>query len=239
MKKILLLCLFIAGQAACDREFDLFTEVGKVNLSFEESEITELLKLTNGVLKDSIKLGQVRTYNIDIGGGSDKNTLQIDRLNPSPTVDFYLNSGEAPITSPVEIGLGRNVVGVKGVAEGSGKGSMTITDVYNRMVIIPYEFTVFYNIPPVCRLSVMPIKELSPYEALIDLSASTDGDEKFGGYITQYEYRIGGYYRLNTGASLIYHIFPTHGAYEILCRVRDSDGVWSDFTTETIILQTE
>ena len=203
------------------------------------SEILESLKLTNGVLKDSIKLGQVRTYSIDIGGGSDKNTLQVDRLNPSPTVDFYLNDGESPIAAPVNIALGRNVVGVKGVAAGSGKGSMTITDVYNRNILIPYEFTVFFNLPPVCRLSLTPIKELSPYEVLIDLSASTDGDEKFGGYITQYEYRIGGYYRLNSGAPLIYHIFPTSGAYEILCRVRDSDGVWSDFTAETITLQAE
>jgi hypothetical protein len=227
------------GQAACDREYDLFTDVNKVNLSFEESEITESLKLTNGVLKDSIKLGQIRTYSIDVGGGSNENALQIDRLNPSPTVDFYLNAEDTPITSAVNIVRGRNIVGVKGVATGSGKGSITITDVYNHTVIIPYDFTVFYNIPPVCRLSVMPIKELSPYEALIELSGSVDGDEKFGGYITQYEYRIGGYYKLNTMAPSIFHIFPTSGTYEIRCRVRDSDGVWSDFTTGTITLTTE
>lgn len=237
MKKILLLGLFAIGGQACDREYDLFTGVNKINLSFEESEITESLKLTNGVLKDSVKLGQVRTYSIDVGGGSDKNTLQVDRLNPLPTVDFYLN--DSLIASAISAARGRNTIGVKGVAAGSGKGSIVITDVYSHTAVIPYDFTVFYNIPPTCRLSVMPIKELSPYEALIDLSASLDGDEKFGGYLTQYEYRIGGYYKLNTGAPLIYHIFPTSGAYEVRCRVRDSDGVWSDFAMETVTLQAE
>jgi hypothetical protein len=236
---MLLMCLSVAGQAACDREFDLFAEANVVNISFEESEIAESLKLANGALKDSIKLGQTRAYSIDVGGGSDKNTLQIDRLNPQPTVDFYLNGGEEPVAAPAGIARGRNVIGVKGVAAGSGKGSITIRDVYERTATIPYEFTVFYNIPPTCRVSIMPIKELSPYEALIDLSASADGDEKFGGYITQYEYRIGGYYRLNTSASLIYHIFPAAGAYEILCRARDSNGVWSGFAAEVVALQAE
>jgi hypothetical protein len=239
MKRILLLCLSAVVGQACDREYDLFTEVNKVNLSFEEGEITESLKLTNGVLKDSIKLGQVRTYSIDIGGGSDKNTLQVDRLNPSPTVDFYLNKSEAPVTSATDIARGRNSIAVKGLAAGNGKGSITIVDVYQRTVTIPYDFTVFYNIPPLCRLSLMPIKELSPYEVLIDLSGSFDGDERFGGYITQYEYRVGGYYKLSTAAPSIFHIFPTFGAYEIRCRVRDSDDVWSDFATEVVTLTAE
>jgi hypothetical protein len=189
MKKILICLTIISSQTACDREFDLFTEANVVNLSFEENEITESLKLTNGVLKDSIKLGQMRTYSIDIGGGSDKNTLNIDRLNPTPIVDFYLNDNQ--ISNSSEIARGRNIIGVKGAATGSGKGSITIKDVYERTATIPYDFTVFYNMPPVCKLSIMPIKELSPYEVLIDLSYSIDGDEKFGGYITQYEYKIG------------------------------------------------
>ena len=223
--------------AACDRDFDLFKEANKVNFSFEESEIAEGLKLTNGVLKDSVKRGQLRTYRIEVSGGSDNNTLLVDRLNASQAVDFYLNDSLIDLSR--QIARGKNTVGVKGVTVGSGKGSLTIKDIYERAVTIPYEFTVFYNLPPTCRASIMPIKELSPYEIVIDLSASTDSDEKFGGYIDQYEYRIGSYYRLNTTRPLIYHILPDAGAYEVRCRVRDDNGAWSDYNVQTITVTAE
>jgi len=237
MKKAALCLIFVVLLAACDREFDLFEKTNKVNLSFEESEIAEGLKLTNGVLKDSVKRGQVRSYRVDITGGSDNNVLQVDRLNASQAVEFYLN--DSLIDHSRQIARGKNTVGVKGVVAGSSRGSLVIKDTYERSVTIPYEFTVFYNLPPTCRVSIMSIKELSFHEMLIDLSASSDNDEKFGGYIDQYEYRVGSHFRLNTTSPLIYHILPNDGVYEVRCRVRDDSGVWSDYNVQTITVMAE
>jgi hypothetical protein len=237
MKRVTLYLFLPLLLSSCDREFDLFKETNKVNLNFEESEITDGLKLTNGVLKDSVKQGQIRTYHIDISGGSDDNVLTVDRFNASQAVEFYLN--DSLVESSHAIARGRNTIGVKGLNAGSSKGSLVIKDVYSREANVPYEFTVFYNLPPTCRVSIMPIKELSPYEVMVDLSASSDGDEKYGGYINEYEYRIGSYYRLSSTKPQIFHILPDSGTYDVRCRVQDNDGVWSDLSVQSITVKAE
>ncbi|MDR1226558.1 MAG: hypothetical protein LBK47_06630 [Prevotellaceae bacterium] len=239
MKRVLLFLSLLAACPSCDREFDLFKEQNKVkiDLDLDADDITGGLQLTNGVLKDSIKRGQVRSYRMDIAGGSDNNTFTVDRLTSSNTVQFFLN--DSLVINSVSIARGRNSVSAYGVAAGSARGSLIIRDVYERSVSVPYEFTVFNNLPPVCRISVIGIKELSPYEVFVDLSTSLDTDERFGGYVDQYEYRVGSYYRLTTQHSSIYHILPAAGTYDIRCRVRDNDGVWSEFVSRSITVTAE
>jgi hypothetical protein len=235
MKRTLLLCLsVIGGQTACDREFDPFEKVNSVsiNISFDEAGLTELLTLTNGVLKDSVKRGRTNTYRMDFGGGSDNNTLLVDRLTPSRVVDFFIN--DSLLQSSANIARGKHRVGVQGISVGACHGSLTIKDSYEHSATIPYEFTVFHNLPPVCVMGVIPVKDLSPYEVMVDLSASYDADAKQGGAIAMYDYRVGSYYRLTTTKLAIYHILPDTGRYELRCRVRDNDGAWSDYAVQTI-----
>jgi hypothetical protein len=232
MRKTFIIALLFA--VGCDREFDPFEKVSSVNIdiSFEESSLAESLPLTNGVLKDSIKRGCTNTYRMDFGGGSDNNTLLVDRQTPSRIVNFFLN--DSLLQSSAGIARGKHKVSVQGVAVGSCYGSLIIKDTYEHSAAIPYEFTVFHNLPPVCILGAIPIKDLSPYEVVIDLSASYDADAKYGGSIAAYEYRVGSYYKLTTSKPLIYHILPDTGRYELRCRVRDSDGAWSAIAVQTI-----
>jgi hypothetical protein len=234
MKRLLLLCCGLWWAPSCDRDFDLFEqEKSSISMAFDDAGAS--LPLTDGVLKDSIKRGYQRVYVVDIRGGSDANSIEVKRNGSQEVLAFSLNG--APIVSALSVARGANNIGVEGVAVGSGKGSLSIVDVYGHASELPYDITVFYNLPPVCRVSTVNIKELSPYEVLIDLSASYDADERFGGYLDQYEYRVGSYYKLNTAQPLIYHIFPTHGAYEIRCRVRDNSGVWSDFAAVEVTME--
>jgi hypothetical protein len=232
MRKILTISLLFA--LGCDREFDPFEKASSVNLniSFEEAGLAGSMPMVNGVLKDSIKLGRTNTYRIDFGGGSDNNTLQIDRRTPSRVVDFFLN--DSLLQSAASIARGRHQIGVQGVSVGVCYGNLVIKDSYEHSATIPYEFTVFHNLAPVCALGIIPIKELSPYEVMIDLSASYDADAKHGGVIDTYEYRVGSYYKLTTTKSLIYHILPDTNRYEVRCRVRDNDGAWSSIAVQTI-----
>jgi hypothetical protein len=240
MKKLWLILVALLG-FGCEREYDLFkSETIAVSLEMTSTSVggsggSGSMPLLDGVLVDSIKQGYSQTYTININGGSDANNIEIvPRINSSATLDFSLNGDTLKKAVSQQIKRGANSISVRGIDIGSGLGSICITDVYEHVLEIPYELTVYYNLPPVCLVNVIPIKELSLYEVLIDLSSSYDRDARFGGAIDQYEYRIGSYYKLNTTRPMIYHIFPTAGDYEVRCRVRDNNGTWSEFVVETV-----
>ena len=233
MKKLLLL-LAVMG-AGCDRDFDLF-EDEKSAVTLSGGEEGGYLPLRDGVLRDSVKLGQRRTYIIEVSGGSDDNAIAVKAAaGARDIIRFYLNDNV--LQGGASLARGQHRVGVEAEAAGGARGSIQITDAYGHLTDIPYDFTAFFNLPPVCRINVTNIKEYSPYEAIIDLSGSYDADAGFGGQIDQYEYRIGSYYRLNTHRPLIYHIFPSAGVWEVRCRARDNNGTWSEFAVISITME--
>lgn len=120
-------------------------------------------------------------------------------------------------------------------ATGLYRGVITVRDGYGVATAIGYQLTVFDNVKPLVRMEVKHVPEYSQYEYEVNLSASVDGDARFGGRITEYEYRIGGYYSLVTPKyNRISHIFPGKGKYTVRCRVKDNNGVWSDWATTEV-----
>ena len=91
----------------------------------------------------------------------------------------------------------------------------------------------FDNLPPVAKLDLIEGEGmLHKYERKIDASKSFDKDEKFGGKITMYEFRVENQEFIRTPDNFMDYIFPRSGSYRISLRVQDHNGVWSETITK-------
>ncbi len=95
----------------------------------------------------------------------------------------------------------------------------------------------FGNIPPVAQLTLTkPDVQHDPLEYIIDASGSYDPDARFGGGIAEYEYVFLGR-EVSLNKSSITVIFPEGGMYEISIRVVDNDVEWSEWLTESFLIE--
>lgn len=109
------------------------------------------------------------------------------------------------------------------------------------------ELEAFDNLPPVAAYIFARDGQFGRRHWVFDASESFDGDERFGGRITAYEFRNGlgkidviDVPAQDVGESYepwVYHvIFPEDNVYTVGVRVRDSDGEWSGLVNRTITI---
>ena len=101
-----------------------------------------------------------------MGGGT-----YVQAAGARDIIRFYLNDNV--LQGGAALARGQRRVGVEAAEAGGARGSIQITDAYGHLTDIPYDFTAFFNLPPVCRINITNIKEYSPYEAIIDLIVET------------------------------------------------------------------
>ena len=94
----------------------------------------------------------------------------------------------------------------------------------------------FQNQSPVAKFTYENTQLFDPNEYKISAATSYDGDERYGGYISEYEFQIGLYYSVITQNHYINHIFSESGTYAVKVRVKDNDGAWSDYKTNIIVI---
>ncbi len=106
---------------------------------------------------------------------------------------------------------------------------LNLIDLYGNTISKEAQFVVFSNLPPVASCEVRNVGQYSKFEIEIDASKSRDLDEKWGGRVEEYIYKIGSYYEFRTNEfSSIKHIFPGAGTYVISIQVKDNDGAVSE-----------
>lgn len=110
--------------------------------------------------------------------------------------------------------------------ENQGKYNLVVKaiDAYNKEVIATSIVTAFNNLLPITNISVFKDSIYSQYEYVIDASASYDKDEKYGGKIIKYRYKVGLTYDIITQFNKIRYIFPGPGTYTIRVTAIDNDN---------------
>ena len=104
---------------------------------------------------------------------------------------------------------------------------ITAVDAFGQKAQLTVDLTAFDNIGPVAMFEIVDPPNTGPFERLIDASKSSDRDENFGGGIDQYEYTfLGIVVPSNDDTQTV--IFPSTGTYQVIVRVQDNDGIWSD-----------
>ena len=119
----------------------------------------------------------------------------------------------------------------------SGLKSLKITvfDDFNSKADLRVDLTVFDNFRPLALFTVEHPDTGGLFERVINASVSKDPDLKFGGGIEEYEYTFLGIKR-KTGDPTQTIIFPKSGTYQIILRVKDNDGAWSDSFSKNVII---
>jgi hypothetical protein len=232
------ICLIYAIMAlSCDSSADSFKEKNDP-ISFE-------IRTSDGIYdyarykqyEDSVKIGQPRTVHFTLFDDMKELTLSASFDKGGNNVVIVLENDTIISERQYNVPVGKRMdINITGKSPGEVIGQLKFIDYYGESLSLPIYLFVFDNLYPVCKMDIKEVKELSEYEYLIDLSKSFDADAKFGGNIESYEYKIGNYYFLTTEKSSIYHIFPTTGAYDIKCRVKDNDGAWSDVVSTKVTI---
>jgi hypothetical protein len=217
MKKYLFISILSLLIASCDNTEDPFKDDNKapeitvkkhLGTEFEE-QFTDSLKLITGLYTFE--------YKID-----DEETLSANITCDNETSEVTINDSEITL-KPTE--TGNNKIDISSV---DGFGVKTNTTV---------NIVIFDNLPPVAKVKVVESDAiLSPLQRKIDASMSFDKDEKFGGKIDEYEFRIENETTTRTPDNHINKIFAQNGSYRIKVRVKDNDGVWSDTVTIRAII---
>lgn len=221
MRKIIAIAGLLFGLYSCENRENLFEK-------YNDNPIIKVEKQREYVeeLKDSLKIGFDMSYKMIIQDEGEV-IIDIDEIEGGEIIlkdnNDTLHFGQSIIPCKGNMLFKANSVGLV-------VGRLIMTDMFGAKKIFNFELKAFDNARPKCKLSVTKIPEYSQYETVISLEESFDPDERFGGGIIEYEYRIGNYYTLKTTEfKKINHIFPGPGTYMIKCRVKDSNNAWSDY----------
>ena len=173
-------------------------------------------------LADTIKIKHQQTYEFIC---SDVHVQEPVLAVSDTTGDFDYEFGDGMLKIEVQ-------------SVGTVQGTFIATDIYGKSSELFFTITAFFNVKPVAKGEVELVKNLDDCEIEIDLSQSFDGDEKQGGGIEKYEYKITSpsdiIYNVVTPLSKISYIFKEKGLATIEFRVCDNDGEWSEWETKYI-----
>lgn len=81
----------------------------------------------------------------------------------------------------------------------------------------------FKTLPPVTRFTVSAVGLASPYEYIIDASASYDGDGRFGGELTAFHYYVDDVFSVSQPSGVLHYVFPGPGSYRVTVAATDND----------------
>lgn len=105
---------------------------------------------------------------------------------------------------------------------------ISIEDAFEQSSSVRLQLTAFDNLRPACRFRMKKLGNYGRYEYQVDASESYDRDERFGGSITAWEFTINQkVVELKEAQRSV--IFPGPGVYAIEVRVKDNNGMWSEF----------
>jgi hypothetical protein len=217
MKILILLTLAIVLiVSACDNRKDPY-------LDLDSGPIVQVMKITDGLasteISDSVKLGQTYTFKYSLES-FENISINVEK---SRTAD--------------SIGMNSNYVNVKGANEGISVYTLKAMDSFGKESQAKVNLTIFLNLKPICSFTVKKVGQLSDYEIEIDASLSYDPDAKWGGHIVQWEYQVQTNYDVKNALSSIHYICDGPGQKKINVRVKDDNGVWSDWKTQYYTLQ--
>ncbi len=232
MKKLrqLAICLLLSGivLCACDNSLEVLKNLNEGPSFLFNGQAIDLLE-------DSIK------FNL---GGYGIPVIVSDVNDNIASLEYKVTNGSGVITKDGGT-LGGNQIPLKDfnksdlVFEPGGIGfhrvELMAIDDFGETASMALEVHVFYNINPVARVEIIKPPNTGPFEREIDASQSIDGDQEYGGGIVLYEYIFLGI-RVETDKSKQTVIFPDNGSYQIVVRVKDNDGVWSDQVSLQVII---
>ncbi|MHC1705794.1 MAG: hypothetical protein AB9846_17975 [Tenuifilaceae bacterium] len=140
------------------------------------------------------------------------------------------------IQGSIQITISENNVTFAGLNEGLSRVVLTTNDSFGASAEFTLNLTVFRNLSPAVRFSVVKIGLSSPYEVEVDASASFDKDSRFGGNIVLYEYTLVNY-SFQSSLNKVRYIFGSSGEKKISVRVKDNSGTWSELVSKYIVLE--
>lgn len=216
-----LLFLLILMGVSCSDRYEYFDKVNRppsIRFVKESDSTTDLT--------DSIKISRFPYYPIKLeltDSTSEIASLRFKVMRGKGQL-FYKNSA----LKSHNLNAQNSLITLKWVPADSGLHELafTATDRFEKSQTATLRLLCFTNLPPVARLKVLPLKEESPLEFLLDASNSYDEDKKWGGHIVSYCIRINGV-TINTTQASAKYIFPNPGTYQVFLTVKDDQGVSS------------
>ena len=205
--------------ASCDNRKDFLTDLNKDPDLKIRKYATD--KAFSTIVIDSFKL-ENKKYDCEISYSDERNE------NVVMTSNYNQGSGSAQIFK------NENRVSVLPTSDGLQDISVLATDQFGKTSSCTIKLTAFYNMLPLAFVNIVQTDLNTKYEVNIDASKSYDRDEKFGGKVVTYEYRVGSTYLVTTAFNNINYIFPAPGSYDVYVRVQDNDGAWSSTKTTTV-----
>jgi len=147
----------------------------------------------------------------------------------------YILNDEENLNLTIEKSIAQDIVSlsngnivISGVTEGTRNIKIKAEDSFGKTGEANIELYCFHNLRPVCKGIVSKTGVLSENEVEINLSESFDQDNRWGGKVVTYEYKIQNNYIARNYLSSIKYIFESKGQKKIMVRVQDNDGDWSD-----------
>jgi hypothetical protein len=186
------------------------------------------------VIRDTLKTASSSNYDFKVIIGDEANKFFIDQVNRqgggNSTINgAYTNEQVYQETKELNISFFPNSTGNHVI-------DYEVKDVYGKVTIVRLELFTFWNQNPVAKLDFENTQLFDPNEYRISAERSYDRDYRYGGFISEYEFKIGLYYTVTSSNNYINHIFSESGTYAIRIRVKDNNGDWSDEVSKIIII---
>src|SRR5690606_13936240 len=204
-----------------DKFFDNLNELPEIKLTRDGAEI----------FQDSVKtsLKSARNSVKFIAAITDKNAREV-------TVNYILGQGEVMIDNVKTASVAVSVkdkfeINVTPVFLGINEVEVAVKDEFGEMARRRIQITAFENINPKAELL---FAKVSGFEYEIDASQSRDGDEKFGGIIAQYIYKIDGQ-TITVNENKIKYNFGSAGTFPVSVQVVDNDGGVSTIVQKSLV----
>ncbi len=156
--------------------------------------------------------------NISLGGGEIRqNDISVQDLDPKLTQFYYKPNA-----------IGTHII------------SVTVTDINDETYTSNINLHVFDNLSPVAILNLNKLQEDNALEYEFNANESYDMDEKYGGFLLGYEYKVvmpQSTQEFSTTKEKVNFAFPGPGLYEINLTVVDSDSVRSEVLKKTLEIE--
>lgn len=224
MKNIYIL-LFISVLFGCDNRDEVIN-----NLNSAPS----LFFLTNGnktiSIQDSVKISlksPKRSVSFEADFTDANNNLKSVTYSISQGGGTMKQDNKALTGNSFDLSTGKIAAEYDPSQVGENRITIKATDAFNASSQIDLTVYAFSNLDPVASLSVNPVQVLSPYEYMLDASASYDRDQKYGGGIVKYDFYVNNALIDETDQSSIKYVFPGPGNYNVMVKVSDIDGASS------------